>query len=56
LEDIFIYLKNSSNKGIIFRRDNCKLIEYSDFDWADNCSNRKLINKYIFLFNNRPIS
>jgi hypothetical protein len=56
LEDIFVYLKKLSNKGIIFREGNYKLIKYSDSDWADNYSDRKLINKYIFLFNNRLIS
>jgi hypothetical protein len=32
LKDIFVYLKRLSNKGITFRRDNCKLIGYSDFN------------------------
>jgi hypothetical protein len=56
LENIFIYLKKSSNKGIIFRKDNCKLVGYSDFDWVDDCSDRRSINEYIFLFNNGLIS
>jgi hypothetical protein len=56
LEDIFAYLKRLSNKGITFRRGNCKLIEYSDSDWTGDCSDRKLISEYIFLFNNGLIS
>jgi hypothetical protein len=56
LEDIFAYLKKLSNKGIIFRGGNYKLVGYSDFDWADNCSDRKFINRYIFLFNNELVS
>jgi hypothetical protein len=56
LENIFIYLKKSLNKGIIFRENNCKLVGYSDSNWADNCSDRKSINEYIFLFNNESIS
>jgi hypothetical protein len=56
LEDIFAYLKELSNKGIIFREGNCKLIEYFDSNWAGDCNNRRLISEYIFLFNNGPIS
>jgi hypothetical protein len=56
LEDIFIYLKELFNKGIILKRGNCKLVGYSDFDWVDECSDRRLISGYIFLFNNKPIS
>jgi hypothetical protein len=56
LKDIFVYLKGSSNKGITFRRGNCKLVKYSDSDWVVDCSDRKSINEYIFLFNNRLIS
>jgi hypothetical protein len=56
LEDIFAYLKELSNKGITFRGGNCKLVEYSDSDWAGDCNDRKSINGYIFLFNNGSIS
>jgi hypothetical protein len=30
LKAIFIYLKKLSNRGIIFRESNCKLVGYSD--------------------------
>jgi hypothetical protein len=56
LEDIFAYLKKLSNKDITFRRSNCKLIRYSDSDWAGDCSDRRLISEYIFLFYNESIS
>jgi hypothetical protein len=56
LEDIFIYLKKSSNRDITFREGNCKLVEYSDFNWVDNYNDHRSISKYIFLFNNRPIN
>jgi hypothetical protein len=32
LKNIFAYLKKLSNKDIIFRKGNCKLIGYSDSD------------------------
>jgi hypothetical protein len=56
LKNIFAYLKKLSNRDIAFRKDNCKLIRYFDSNWIDNCSDRKSINEYIFLFNNGPIN
>ena len=55
LNKIWQYIKNVLNYSILYNGINPKLIGYINSNWGNNYIIRKLINNYLFLFNNGPI-
>ena len=53
---ILRYLDVTKNRDIIFDEDDLKIVDYSDFDWAEDKKERKSILDYVFMLNNDSIS
>lgn len=58
LKKIMRYLKKTVEYGITFSKSNgnCKVIGYTDADYAGNVDTRKSTSGYIFLYNKSPIT
>ena len=54
---IFIYLKGTTNYGIMFGRqhDELSVIGYIDANYAEDLNDRKSTTGYVFTFTRRPI-
>ncbi|KAL0303184.1 UNVERIFIED_CONTAM: Retrovirus-related Pol polyprotein from transposon TNT 1-94 [Sesamum radiatum] len=51
------YLKSTKNQGVEFKKEeNCKLIGYTDSDWAGSIEDRKSTSGYIFCLGTNVIS
>ena len=47
---IFRYLKGTSNKGMLFQKnDQLDILAYTDTDWTEDLDNRRSISRYFTL-------